>query len=355
MVELKQGDILQAEAEALVNTVNTVGVMGRGIALQFRKAFPENFRKYEHACEHGQVRLGHMFLYETGRLTGPKYIINFPTKRHWKGHSRIEYIQDGLRDLVRVIREQKIRSIAIPPLGCGLGGLEWSEVRPLIVEAMQPLTGLRVLLYEPKGAPAPELMVKEKRRPQMTIGRAVLIELIRRYLAAVMDPAVSLLEIHKLMYFMQEAGQPLNLKFVKGTYGPYSKNLRRVLSHIEGHFITGYGDADDRPGRSIELLPTAIGEASKFLSEHPKSRERFEQVAALIKGFETPIGMELLSTVHWVVTREGATSEDEAIAKTYAWGQRKHAFSEKQIRIAWTILKHKGWLQTSGSTTAPSR
>ncbi len=351
MVELKQGDILQAEAEALVNTVNTVGVMGRGIALQFRKAFPENFRQYEHACEHGQVHLGHMFVYETERLTGPRYIINFPTKRHWKGNSRIQYIQQGLSDLVRVIRERNIQSIAIPPLGCGLGGLEWNEVRPLIVGAVRALPDVRVLLYEPKGAPAPELMVKEKRRPQMTIGRAVLVELIRRYLAAVMDPAVSLLEIHKLMYFMQEAGQPLNLKYEKGTYGPYSKNPRHVLSHIEGYFITGYGDADDRPGRSIELLPAAIEEARQFLREDPKARVRFEQVASLIKGFETPIGMELLSTVHWVVTREGATSEDEAIAKTYAWGPRKRSFAAKQIRIAWTVLKDKGWLHTSTPST----
>jgi len=351
MVELKQGDILQAEAEALVNTVNTVGVMGRGIALQFRKAFPENFRHYEQACERGQVKTGHMFVYETERLTGPKYIINFPTKRHWKGTSRIEFVEQGLSDLVKVIRERHIQSIAIPPLGCGLGGLEWNDVRPLILEAMQAVPDVRVLLYEPKGAPAPEVMVKEKRRPQMTIGRAVLIELIRRYLSAVMDPAVSLLEIHKLMYFMQEAGQPLNLRYVKGTYGPYSKNLRHVLSHIEGHFISGYGDADDRPGRSIELLPDAVEEARSFLAKQAESRKRFEEVASLIKGFETPIGMELLATVHWVATREGANSESEAIEKTYAWGQRKRSFAEKQIRVAWRILNEKGWLHPASENS----
>ena len=153
MIRVKTGDILAEDAEALVNTVNCVGVMGRGVALQFKKAFPENFRAYAEACERGEVRLGRMFVFDTLQLTKPRYIINFPTKRHWRGNSRIEDIQDGLTDLVEAVREREIRSIAVPPLGSGLGGLEWSDVRPLIEEALRGLNDLEVVVFEPGGAP----------------------------------------------------------------------------------------------------------------------------------------------------------------------------------------------------------
>lgn len=343
MIELKQGDILLAEADALVNSVNCVGIMGRGIALQLRKAFPENFGVYQAACKRKEVRPGKMFVYETGLLQ-PRFIINFPTKRHWKGRSRIEDIDAGLRGLVKEIRHRKIRSVAVPPLGCGLGGLDWNVVRPRITRAFEDLPNVRVLLFEPAGAPKVEDMVIEHHLPRMTPGRAVLIELMRRYLAAVLYPFVSLLEIHKLMYFMQEAGEHLNLKYEKGIYGPYAKNLRHVLTLIEGHFTTGFGDAADEPERSIELLPGVSGLAKGFVASHLDTHKRVQRVARLIHGFETPYGMELLSTVHWVSSREGASSADDAIRKTYDWSQRKQIFADKQIRLAWDVLSGQGWL-----------
>ncbi len=344
MIELAHGDILHAEAEALVNTVNCVGVMGRGIALQFRKAFPENFKIYEAACEREEVRPGKMLVFETGLLTGPRHIINFPTKRHWKGKSRIEDIDAGLPALIAEVAARGIRSIAVPPLGCGLGGLNWGEVRPKIVRAFEGLPDVRVLLFEPTGPPTPAEMVKERRVPNMTPGRAVLIELMSRYLAAVMDPYVTLLEIHKMMYFMQEAGENLRLRYEKATYGPYAKNLRPVLNVIEGHFISGYGDAEDDPERPIELLPGVSAAASSFIESHPETQVRFDRVAKLIHGFETPFGMELLATVHWVCTREGASSGDEAIKQTYAWNDRKRVFDPKQIMLAREVLASQGWL-----------
>lgn len=344
MIELTHGDILTADAEALVNTVNCVGVMGRGIALQFRKAFPENFKVYEAACERQDVQPGKMLVFETGFLTGPKYLINFPTKRHWKGKSRMEDIDAGLPALIEEIRKRGIRSIAVPPLGCGLGGLDWSKVRPRIVKAFEELPGVRVLLFEPAGAPKPEEMVKAGKIPGMTTGRAVLIELMSRYLTAVMDPFITLLEIHKLMYFMQEAGENLRLKYEKAPYGPYAKNLRHVLTVVEGHFISGYGDAEDDPEKPIELLPGVTDAASEIIESHPETQARFDRVASLIHGFETPFGMELLATVHWVCTREGAKSEDEAIQKTYAWSDRKKGFERKQIALAREVLSTQGWL-----------
>jgi O-acetyl-ADP-ribose deacetylase (regulator of RNase III) len=159
MIDFTSGDLLKCEADALVNAVNCVGVMGRGIALQFKHAFPENFRAYEAACKRHAVKPGCMFVFETGQLTPPRFIINFPTKRHWREMSRLEDIEAGLVDLARVIRGNGIRSVAVPPLGCGLGGLDWREVRTRIERALGQLDGVRVLVYEPFGAPAVDTAV----------------------------------------------------------------------------------------------------------------------------------------------------------------------------------------------------
>jgi O-acetyl-ADP-ribose deacetylase (regulator of RNase III) len=323
MIELTQGDILKADAEALVNTVNCVGVMGRGVALQFKKAFPANFKAYETACQTKQVQPGKMFVYDLNRIYNPRFIINFPTKRHWKSKSLIEDIKLGLTDLIDVVEQKQIRSIAIPPLGCGLGALNWEEVKPLIIEVFKSVPEVSVLLFA---------------------GRAALLGLMRRYLEAVMDPSVTLLEVHKLMYFMQEAGEPLRLNYRKAIYGPYAENLRHVLSLIEGHFISGYGDAEDQPDKPLVLKPEASDQAETFLKGHEATGQRFDRVANLIKGFETTFGMELLSTVHWVTTREKATTVEEAQAKIYDWNKRKQMFNPRQINLAWTRLHDTGWL-----------
>ncbi len=348
MIELTRGDILRADAEALVNTVNCVGVMGRGIALQFRKAFPENFKAYKAVCVRKQLQPGRMLVHDLGRLTNPRLVINFPTKRHWRGKSSLADVEAGLRALVEEVRVRGLRSIAIPPLGCGLGGLDWRAVRARIEEAFAGLPEVKVLLYEPVGAPEAAHMVKSRQVPTMTVGRATLLGLMRRYLAAVMDPSVTLLEIHKLMYLMQEAGQPLRLRFQKGPFGPYAENLRHVLSHIEGHFIQGYGDAEDRPDKPIELRPGSWEQADRFLASHPETRDRFRRVGELIQGFETPFGMELLTNVHWVAAREDAATGDQAVAQTYAWGTRKRRFTRGHILTAWTALQEQGWLASSG-------
>jgi hypothetical protein len=180
----------------------------------------------------------------------------------------------------------------------------------------------------------------------MTAGRAALIVLMHRYLGGLMDPFVTLLEVHKLMYFMQEAGQPLRLQFSKGLYGPYAENLRHVLRTIEGHLLSGYADGGDAPDKQLKLVPGAVDDAEAFLEGHVATRAHFNRVADLVEGFETPFGLELLSTVHWVATREGATSADRAIAQSYAWNDRKKRFSYRQISLALGVLANKGWLET---------
>jgi O-acetyl-ADP-ribose deacetylase (regulator of RNase III) len=344
-IKTTTGDILKADVEALVNTVNCVGVMGRGIALQFRKAFPANFKAYESACKRKEVQTGRMLVHDLGTLTNPRYIINFPTKQHWKGKSQLAFIDSGLRALVQEIQDRGIKSIAVPPLGCGLGGLKWKEVFPRITKALTGIPDLDVLVFEPDHAPAPEAMVKTAKAPNMTVGRAALLGLMNRYLAALMDPFVTLLEIHKLMYFLQAAGEDLKLDFEKGAYGPYAKNLRHVLSLMEGHFITGYGDGDDKPGRQVDAKPEAIRKATEFLVDHPDTLARFEHVIRLIDGFETAFGMELLATVHWVVQREGAKDFGSALQRIHAWNERKKQFEERQIRAAWDALESQGWLK----------
>ncbi len=346
MIEYKTGDLLAEDAEAIVNTVNCVGVMGRGIALQFKKAWPENFKAYAAACKQQEVKPGKMFVYDLGGLTNPRYIINFPTKRHWRGKSRMEDIDAGLDDLLRIIQENNIRSIALPPLGSGLGGLEWSDVRARIERAFVDMPDIRAIVFEPKGAPVAEKMVRNREVPKMTTGRAALVELIDRYLRGLLDPFVSLLEVHKLMYFMQEAGEPLRLQYEKAPYGPYAKNLRHVLNAIEGHMISGYADGGDDPKKPLEIVPGAIDEATKFLSEHTETRERFQRVNELVEGFETPFGLELLATVHWVMKHENATSLDDVVKHTYAWNSRKKQFTERQIDLAMNVLTQKGWAES---------
>ena len=177
----------------------------------------------------------------------------------------------------------------------------------------------------------------------MTPGRAALVVLIHRYRAGLLDPFVSLLEVHKLLYFMQEAGQDLRLRYAKAPYGPYAENLRHVLHAVEGHLVSGYGSGGDEPDKQLELVPGAVADAEALLERDTQTRARFERVADLVDGFETPFGLELLSTVHWVATREGARNDRDAIDCTYAWSDRKKRFSGRQIALALATLEKKGW------------
>ncbi len=353
MIEYKQGNILDEEVEALVNTVNCVGVMGRGIALQFKRAWPENFKAYAAACRRGDVKPGRPFVFETGRLINPRYIINFPTKRHWRGKSRIEDIDAGLEALVAEIRRRRIESIAIPPLGAGLGGLSWKTVRGRITTVLGVLSNLQMIVYEPHVVPAarefPEVVstVSKTRRttPSMTPARAALIGLMDRYLTGLMEPFITLLEVHKLLYFMQEAGEPMQLRFTKAPYGPYAENLRHLLREMDGTWLSGYGDGGDEPRKVLERMPGALEAARRTLTKKPETRKRFNRVAELVEGFESPFGLELLATVQWVMIRENARTEEKAVAATHAWGCRKRRFSTRQILLARHRIVTGGWVR----------
>ena len=294
-----------------------------------------------------KVKPGRMFVYELDRMTNPRYIINFPTKRHWRGKSRIEDIEAGLQDLVREIGERNIRSIAIPPLGTSLGRLSWADVRPRIEAALAEVDGLTALLFDPGSGPADDRPNRSTDVPRMTPGRAALIGLMYRYLRGHLDPFVTLLEVHKLMYFMQLAGEPLDLGFEKGPYGPYAEKLRHVLRPVEGHLISGYRDGGDAPEKQLKLVPGAVEDATTFLDERATTKRRMARVALLIDGFESSFGLELLATVHWVTAEHPSATDDEVVAHTYGWGIRKRQYTERQIRLAIQVLRDKGWLESS--------
>lgn len=202
---------------------------------------------------------------------------------------------------------------------------------------------MRVLVFEPNDQMLPVEKAAAGQAPRITPGRAVLVGLFERYLAALMDPAISLLEIHKLMYFAQEAGEPLRLKYVKAHYGPYAENLRHVLRALEGHMIMGYGDGGDTPEKPLELIGSAADDARAFLRNHPDTLKRFERVAELVEGFETSFGMELLATVHWVLTHE-STGDRNVVEAVHSWSPRKRMFTPEQIDLAADRLESKGWL-----------
>lgn len=339
-----QGDLLkQLDVDAIVNTVNCVGIMGKGIALQFKKKWPANFKAYIDACNAGLVKPGNMFIYHAGALATPKYIINFPTKDHWRGSSRIEFIQDGLVDLVKQIQALGITSIAIPPLGCGNGGLEWQKVKPLIEQAFTAIPEVTVYLFEPSGTPPAIDMTVNSPRPKMTPGRAAILKVLDTYRE--LNYGLSKIEVQKLAYFLQEAGQDLRLDFVKHHYGPYADALRHALDKMDGHFIRGLGDGVVES--EIAPVQDALLEAELYIEQSQKQDllQHIAKVAELIEGFQSPYGMELLATVHWVATREQANNPAKAITAIHAWNARKrHLMKPAHIEVAWQQLATYGWV-----------
>lgn len=343
MIDYTKKNIFDIHAEAIVNTVNCVGVMGKGLALQFKQFSPDNFKAYKQACKQGKVQPGHLFVFETGTFDNPRFILNFPTKRHWKENSRLEDIQLGLKDLVKQIKRLRIKSIAIPPLGCGNGKLPWNVVHPLILKSFQEVNDVNVTIIEPIESKEP--VARGQVEPKMTRSRALFIKLIDRYKKE--HYALSLIEIQKLAYFLQESGEPLKLKFEKGHFGPFANTLNNVLSAMEGHFIKGFNGNAPKPNQEISLFNDAINQANTFLENDTDAQGRLETVENLIEGFQSPYGLELLATVHWVVHHSipHAKNLTEAIDLIHNWNaSKKKKFSVDHISTTWSHLKETRWI-----------
>lgn len=348
MISYTQGNLLEARAEALVNTVNTVGVMGKGIALMFKERFARNFDLYAAACKAKQVKVGQMFVTETGELDGPRWIINFPTKDHWRGNSRLEWVEAGLEDLKRVLLERQIRSVAIPPLGAGNGGLDWPTVKARIASALADLDDVEVTVYEPTDRY--QNVAKRAGVQKLTPARALVAEAVRRYWVLGME--CSLLEVQKLAWFLERSlvhlGLPndLKLNFIAHRYGPFAPNLNHLLDSLDGSYL----HADKRIADAGRLDVIAFDEGRKELvqgylkSEAKHVAPALELASQVIDGFESPLGMELLASVDWLLSREGVQPEVPALLTGLAnWpadraagaGQRKsEIFDERSVHIA---------------------
>jgi len=343
-VEIAKGDLLEQRVDAIVNTVNTVGVMGKGIALQFRRKWPANYKAYEEACKRNEVVPCKMFVFDNGGLVEPKYIINFPTKRHWRQPSRLSDIKCGLEDLITQIKTLKIKSIAIPPLGCGNGGLDWAEVKPLIEASFKDLPDVNVRLFAPATDDRIRELVPEAEKPKMTLGRAAIVKLLSIY-RETMYPLTQI-EVQKLAYFLARAGQDLGtLKFEKHKFGPYASALRHVLTKMDGAFLTGVGDGT-RPSE-ITVVKAALADAETLLeaSADKEAGKRVERIGRLIEGFETPYGMELLATVHWTAAEMPKATLDEIVQAVRSWNVRKREImSPAHIKSAYDRLVAENWL-----------
>lgn len=338
MITYTTGNLLKADAEALVNTVNTVGVMGKGIALMFKEEFPENFQAYSAACKQGDVQVGRMFVTRRNALLGPKWIVNFPTKKHWRQPSKLEWIEQGLEDLKTVISENHITSIALPPLGSGNGGLEWETVRTLIIRALEPLNDVDVIVYEPTRDY--QNVAKRSGVQTLTPARVLVAEIIRRY--SILGIPCSLLEVQKLAYFLERyilifGGEtPLDLRFKANRYGPYAQRLSHLLDGLDGSYL----HCDKRIADAGAFEPIWFNDerrerVSAYLSS-PDVKPflpALDETTRLIDGFESPLGMELLATIDWLVDREGVRPTfGEILDRLRSWPGGDGA-SERKLRL----------------------
>ena len=337
-ITFKAGDLFLDDSEALVNTVNCVGVMGKGVALEFKRRWPENYKAYKKACEAKEMRPGRMMVFELSNLfgeSGTKFIVNFPTKDHWRAKSKLEYISTGLDALVLDIKKYKIKSMALPPLGCGNGGLDWSVVRPLVVERLSELEDVNISIYGPlQLSDDPEYMETHLR---MTTGRAVFLKAIAE-LETSFGGALDRLSLQKIAYFLQVLGVPLKLDFTKNLYGPYSDALKKAVVALEADYklIVGF-----QAEREAHVTPAGYATAEDFLKNDEQSEAAIERLAKLVDGFETPYGLELLSTVHKIATSNDGKDDINRIATEMLALERnkRNLFPEDEIRLAFKRLK----------------
>ncbi len=324
------GNISESQADALVNTVNTVGVMGKGVALQFKKEFPNNFKAYQKACKEGRVEIGKMFVFEdVSLLRGKKLIINFPTKQDWRKPSEYEYIERGLEDLVEVIKTYRLKSVAIPPLGAGNGGLEWSRVRALIERRLSNVE-CDIWLYQPN-ADVKEALSKE--RAKLTPARAMLLFVL--FDLARNGEFVSEFACEKICYFLQRFGaeRAFKLAFKAEAYGPYSGKVRHILFALNGSYITGYSDKNRKPFEALGLIMDAEQDVLDYLRQRPEQLAIAEKTKSFLSGFYSSFALELLSSIDFIAQSEGRYDYETILLKLQEWNSRKRSLFAKETFV----------------------
>jgi O-acetyl-ADP-ribose deacetylase (regulator of RNase III) len=341
MIQFLKGNLLDSNAVALVNTVNTVGVMGKGIALQFKEAFPVNNKKYVEACKAGVLYPGKLLaVKDHNALLGEKLIINFPTKKHWRHPSKYEYIEEGLKALVTLIKEQGINSIAIPPLGCGNGGLNWIRVKQMIIQFMQPLD-VKTYVYEPNAEVKQLLQRKEHpKTASLTPARAQLLYLLFYYES--LGEYSSLFSANKLAYFLQRMGEKMRLTFVPYYYGPYAQQIEHVLYALNGTYLKGFEQRDAKAFEPLLLNYDKLTEVKTYVDKelNAEQKTRLQSLVNLIDGFQSELSLEILATVDFILAQHPGYREKEVLAEIQRWSERKsNLIKEEYVEIAYSHLK----------------
>lgn len=340
MLTFLKGDMLKAKAEALVNTVNTVGVMGKGIALQFKEAFPHNNKVYIDACKKNELVPGKLLpVWDNNLLLGKKLIINFPTKKHWRHPSKYEYIENGLQALIELLEKGSVRSLALPPLGCGNGGLDWIKVKSLITKYLNGLD-IDIIVFEPNDEIKALLQNENiKREVKLTSARAQLLYALFVYES--FGENSSLFAANKLAYFLQEMGQDLQLRFQRNNYGPFAIGVGKVLYMLNGVYLKGLEQQQSKPFEALHLNYEKWFEVKEYIDKNLgfEEKERIKNLVHLIIGFTSELSLEILSSVSFILKEHPNATYEEVKVEIKNWSLRKERlFKDEFLSVAYNHL-----------------
>lgn len=347
MIKFLTGDLFESKAEALVNTVNTVGVMGKGIALQFKNLFPNNYKVYKEACKNNALKIGDLLVTVDQNIsTGEKIIINFPTKKHWRQPSEYTFIESGLDDLVELIKTKHIKSIAIPPLGSGNGGLQWGRVKVIIKEKLSAINNVTIEVYEPNANIKEHL---KKERVKLTPARSMLLYML--YHLVENGELVSEFSSEKICYFLQRFGAEkyFKLDYQPNYYGPYSGKVRHVLNYLNGSYILGYEAKDKRPFDALDLLVDAKNDVESYINQDAELKEIITKTSDFLEGYYSSFGLELLSTVDYISNKHKTNNTVFIQQELASWSNRKKTLfaNQKYIKISIQHLENANLLYKS--------
>ena len=336
MIFYKTGNILESEAEALVNTVNTQGVMGKGIALQFKNVFPHNYKIYKEACKKGVFDIGNLLIVEdNGLISGKKTIINFPTKISWRNPSEYIYIEKGLEKLIQEIEDKNIKSIAIPPLGSGNGGLNWEVVKKMIEDKLYNFP-VEVYIYEPNSQIQDKL---KEERVQLTDARAMLLFMLYKLVAN--GEFVSEFSSEKICYFLQRFGakEYFKLDFKPNFYGPYSGKVKYVINYLNGSYIMGYSAMDKKPFETLDIVPDGFEKVQSYISSKSELVQIVKKTESFLEGYYSEFALELLSTVDYISLYKNSFDVTTIKNELESWSDRKRTLfsNDKFLNIS---IKH---------------
>lgn len=353
ITEIRKGNVLDSQAQTLVNTVNTVGVMGKGVALEFKKRFPEMYEDYRLRCEAHQVRLGEPYLF---RPLVPPWILNFPTKESWRAVSRLSDIERGLDYLAAHITEWGIQSLAVPPLGCGNGQLEWGVVGPTLFRHLNALS-IPVEMYAPFEARPDEItlaFLEGRSTPQLDEGRlpgaaVAVAEIVRRVASERYAWPIGHTRFQKLCYFASEAGLPLGLDFQERSYGPFAPGLKPLMSRLVNNGLLH----ERRHGRYVlvEPGPTLDDAERRFAAALAEHQTAIAKVTDLLLRLN-PRRTELAATVHFVASaiaraEKRTPSDNEVIGQVERWKRDK--FTSSEITATLASLSTLSWLRLAAT------